>query len=381
MENNLPVQLIKTTALEESAAVAELAGLIKVKNIEGILFFCSSHYDLKKLEFELNSHYSSSYIIGCTTAGEISQKYYSNSIVALVFSSDAFSMNSILIEKIKSFDLSNAMKVASQLESNLSMSQHFDADKMFGFLLTDGLSLNEEKVTSLLYQVMGDINIIGGSAADDLEFEETNIFINNKFHTNAAVILILEVKNDFDVFRMQSFVPTQKELITTEVDFEQRVVKEFNGQPAAIAYANINGLDPNNLGTMDFAMFPLMLNIADQWYIRSISSVNDDKSLQFHCAIDNGLPLRIAIGSDMVNRLKVEVERINQEFEEIYFTLGCDCILRKIEMLDKAFTLGIEELLESINFIGFNSYGEQFNGIHFNQTLVGVVVGKKRKLN
>jgi hypothetical protein len=225
---------------------------------------------------------------------------------------------------------------------------------------------------------MGDINIIGGSAADDLDFKRTYIFYNNTFQSNKSAFMVIEVKDDIEAFRLQHFEPTDKELITTEVNFEQRIVKEIDGRPAAEAYAEINNLNPLKLNTLNFAMFPLMLNVSNEWYIRSIASVLPDKSLQFHCAIDAGLPLCIATGKDIVNKLNDKIKILEEKFERIDFTLGCDCILRRLEIENKGYTKEIEKLLSKINFIGFNSYGEQFNGLHFNQTLVGVVVGKKR---
>lgn len=379
MKHRVPTQILQSTAPDVAVAVSEIKQQISINNIEGIIFFCSSHFNLEDLSTELNNTFICD-VIGCTTAGEITDKYGNNSIVALVLSSDSFAVHSALIDDVKSFNLSQAMKISNEIESNLAFNQHFASDKMFGFLLTDGLSLQEEKITSLIYQVMGEVNIIGGSAGDDLELNQTFVCINKKFHSNAAAIIMLEVKDDFDVFRMQHFVPTNKELIITEVDFENRIVKEINGEPAAIAYANINGLKVNELSNLDFAMFPLMLNIADDWYIRSILNVNPDHSLQFYCALDNGLPLSIGRGIDIVKRLQDEVEKIENQFDEIYFTLGCDCILRRLEIINKGDTKKIENLLTRINFIGFSGYGEQFNGIHFNQTMVGTVVGRKSEV-
>lgn len=371
------VQVLRSTSIDARVAVSEINEQLCIKDIEVILFFCSSHYELNHLSNEIKTHFDC-LSIGCTTAGEVSDQFYSNSIVALVLSSRAYAVQASLIENVENFNLSNAMKLATNAENSLKFNEHFSTKKMFGFLLTDGMSLKEENITSLLYKVMGDINIIGGSAGDDLEFNHTYIFTNHTFQKNAAVFLIIEVKDDFEVFRMQHFEPTEKELITTEVDFEKRIVKEINGQPAADAYAEINGLDANKLKSLDFAMYPLMLNVADEWYIRSISNVLPDKSLQFHCAIDAGLPLCIATGKDMIKKLTAEVEHIEKQFKRIDFTLGCDCILRRLEMQNKGHKKEIEKLLTRINFIGFNSYGEQFNGLHFNQTLVGSVVGKKR---
>ncbi len=376
MKKPPPVQILKSTASDEAVAVSEIKKQIKIDNIEGLIFFCSSYYNLEKLTIELNQAFDCQKI-GCTTAGEIADKYYSNSLVVLVLNSDSFAIHSELINDVQSFTLSEAMKIAADTENNLRFSQQFSSRKMFGFLLTDGLSLKEEKVTSLLYQVMGDINMIGGSAADDLELQQTFVYFDDKFYSNAAVMVTVEVKDDFEVFRMQHFEPTDKELITTDVDFDKRIVKEINGEPAALAYADINGLDSKKLDNMDFSMYPLMLNIADEWYIRSISHVTPENGLQFYCTIDSGLPLSIATGKDLVQRLQSEIEKIEKKYKKIYFTLGCDCIFRRLEIFNKGYVKQVEELLKRINFIGFNSYGEQFNGIHFNQTLVGVVVGEK----
>ena len=35
----------------------------------------------------------------------------------------------------------------------------------------------------------------------------------------------------------------------------------------------------------------------------------------------------------------------------------------------------VEQLLKDLPFVGFSTYGEQFNGIHVNQTLTGVAIG------
>ena len=371
-----PAQLLKSSATDEAQAILDIKKQIEIENIAGIIFFCSSNYNLDKLTIELNQNFDC-LVTGCTTAGEISDKYYTNSIVALALNSDSFAIHSSTIDDVQTFCLSNAMKIASDIESNLKLNKHLTNEKNFGFLLMDGLSMKEEKVTSLLYQVMSSINIIGGSAGDDLKLKQSHIFYDNKFHVNAAIIMVIEVMDDFSVFKTQHFEATKKELITTNVDFKRRIVKEINGEPAAKAYANINDLDYKKLTNLDFSMHPLMLNIADEWYIRSISHVSENNGLQFHCAIDNGLPLNIGTGKDLVQKLQQEIEMIEKQYEEIYFTLGCDCIFRRLEIINKGYISKIELLLSKINFIGFSSYGEQYNGIHFNQTLVGVVVGKK----
>jgi hypothetical protein len=48
------------------------------------------------------------------------------------------------------------------------------------------------------------------------------------------------------------------------------------------------------------------------------------------------------------------------------------------------FQTGLKERVETIfrqnNLIGFNSYGEQFHGVHVNQTLTGIAIGATPKV-
>lgn len=377
MIKNLKVQIIKTDSTEAIEAVFQLQHQIKIKKIAGIIFFCSSNYNLDELSIELSKILDGP-IYGCTTAGEISDTYSADSIVALVLNAEYFAVHANLISDFKNFDLIEAMKIAGDVEKNLVFSQNFITNKTFGFLLSDGLSFSEEKITQLLYQAMEGINILGGSIADDFKLKQTHVYFKNQFIKSSTVLLTVEIKDSFGIFKMQHFEPTDKEIITTKVNFSQRIVEEINGEPAALAYAKINQIDLNDMSNIDFAMHPLMLHVANKWYIRSISKILPNNSLQFHCAIDFGLPLNVGKGKNLVAKLEEEVLQIIARFDEIYFTLGCDCILRKLEIFDKNHTRKVEKLLEKINFIGFNSYGEQYNGIHFNQTMIGITVGKAK---
>ncbi len=379
MDTSLKAQILKTAAVEPAEAVSQLKQQLTIREVSGLLFFCSSNYNLKELSINLSQAFDFP-IVGCTTAGELSDTMESNSIVALAFNANHFALHHHLIENLAEFSLSDAMKITNKIENSLKFSDDYVINKNFGFILTDGLSKGEEKLSALIYQALGGVNVLGGSAADDSS-EKTHVYCSGNFYSNASVFTLIEIKDSFGIFRTQHFISTQKELITTQVDFKNRIVNEINGMPAAIAYADANDLDVNNLSQLDFATYPLMLNIADKWYIRSIAGVNEDFSLQFHCAIDYGLPLSIGKGVDMVKTIEKEVNEIIESFDEIYFTLGCDCILRKLEIVNKSHQKRIMPLLKKINFIGFNSFGEQYNGIHFNQTMVGITVGKAKKNN
>ena len=55
--------------------------------------------------------------------------------------------------------------------------------------------------------------------------------------------------------------------------------------------------------------------------------------------------------------------------------LTCDCILRKLEIVESGLQDRVGDILRANNAVGFNTYGEQFCGVHVNQTLTGIALG------
>jgi hypothetical protein len=179
----------------------------------------------------------------------------------------------------------------------------------------------------------------------------------------------------FKVFKTQHFVATDKRLVVTEADSATRIVTEINGLPAAPEYARILGIDLRDLVPKRFAAWPVVVLIDGTNYVRSIQKVNSDNSLTFFCAIENGLVLRVASGVDLVANLEEVFRQARAEIGTPQFVLGCDCILRKMEIVQSSLTDRVGHVFLQNNTVGFNTYGEQFHGVHINQTLVGIAIG------
>ena len=54
--------------------------------------------------------------------------------------------------------------------------------------------------------------------------------------------------------------------------------------------------------------------------------------------------------------------------------LGFDCILRRLAVERAGMTARMAELFARYRVAGFNTYGEQFSGMHVNQTFVGLAL-------
>ncbi len=366
----------EVTEKNEKKAVEELAEKITQDEMAGVIFFCSSEYNLDKLAREIDNAFSCP-VIGCTTAGEIGTHYQTDGIVGVSFSSNVFRFHSKLIGNLFDCEAARVKKFTDMLKSNLEFSDTINPERMFGFLLIDGLSGLEESVTAAIFSALGGVSVIGGSAGDNLKFEETKIYADGRFVSNAAVFTLIETKLSFKTFKLQHFEPSDIEMVITEADPSKRIVYEIDGGPAVEEYAELVGVKVSDLNAAVFAKYPVMLQIGDEWYVRSIQKANDDGSLTFFCAIENGLVLTIGRGTGLVDTLKDRVDKFTTEFEKIDLTLGCDCILRRLEIFAKKEQNKVEKQLNRINFLGFSTFGEQYNSIHINQTLTGIVLGSE----
>jgi hypothetical protein len=54
--------------------------------------------------------------------------------------------------------------------------------------------------------------------------------------------------------------------------------------------------------------------------------------------------------------------------------LACDCILRRMEALEKQMYGAVSAVLRDHKVTGFSTYGEQWNSMHVNQTMTGVAI-------
>ncbi|MEZ4699741.1 MAG: FIST N-terminal domain-containing protein [Rhodothermales bacterium] len=356
-------------------AVAAFAEQVRQPDLAGVIFFCSANYDLEVIAEGMREAFDCP-VVGCTTAGEIGTAYQANSIVGLGFPSSHFSMHPRLIGSMRDFGLTRAAMLCEEVEPDLVFNERIGAKGMFGLLLVDGLSLLEEQVTANLYNAFNGMSIVGGSAGDDLKFVETLVFVDGKFHRQAAVLTVIETTLPFQVFRWQHFEPTDVDLVVTHSDPEIRTIYELNGGNAGDEYARALGLTRDQLETAIFSLHPLMIQIGDEWYVRSISRMDPDGSLVLFCAIDTGLPLTIGRCVDYIEALDAQIGRLRGEIGQPALTLGCDCILRRLEIFEKGIEGDVSKRLQSVNFLGFSTFGEQINGLHVNQTLTGVAIGE-----
>lgn len=297
--------------------------------------------------------------------------------IAILLPAKWFKVSILTIEKVDTLGMHAVSQLASEHKTNfLATLNTNEPDDIFATLLIDGLTYSEEAVTATLARALDNIPLIGGSAGDDLAFSGTTQIVNGKTFRRAAVITLTHCSLPFSLYTENNFVPTPHKLVVTESDPDHRTVKEFNAQPAAIAYANAIGLAPEQLSSSNYASHAVVVKVGGEHYCRSIQQLNDDLSLTFFCAIDNGLVLTVAKSEGMFRSTQAAIERIEHQVGKIDVMMGFDCIYRKLDAQHRNVVGRMESLYQEHNFVGFNTYGEQFNAMHINQTFTGVAFGQ-----
>jgi len=357
-------------------AVAELRAQIDQPDLALIIFFCSADYDRAELATELNEAFPGVMAIGCTTAGEITPfGYRTGSLTGVSLSRSICHAEVALFDKLGLFAFSHGLDAVRSLCSAMAdvVGDNFAANS-FAMLMVDGMSGTEDSVLSALHAGLVDIPLFGGSAGDNLDFRQTFVFANGRFHADAAVLVMIHTTLPFRVFKTQHFVSSDTKMVITGADPVKRIVTEINAEPAAREFARMIGMEITELSPMIFATHPMVVKVGGADYVRSIQKVNPDGSLSFFCAIDEGLVLSVGRSIDPYENLRQVFEDIESEIGAPQLIIGCECVLRLLEMERRNLKDQMGALLASREVVGFNTYGEQFNAMHVNQTFTGVAL-------
>lgn len=379
----MPAKQGFSAASEPSEAVSDLMRQIGQPEMALVVFFASPSYDRSALALAMRSQLPGIEVVGCTTAGEItSEGYRENTIAAVSFGRDDYRASIRLIPDLDRFRMEHGNHVVQDLFADLGLApptMRSVPHQLFGMLLIDGMSRQEEVVVSSINRFLDPVPLFGGSAGDGLDFGVTWVFADGAFHTNAAVLTLIETNCSFSVFKFDHFRPTDKKMVVTEADPVRRLVMEINAEPAAPAYAKMVGLDEHQLNPTIFAAYPVVVRVGGEYHVRSIQKVEEDGSLRFYCGIDEGLVLTVADGDDIAKNLDAALTRLAAELGSVDLILGFDCILRRLEAEQKQKSLDVSQVLKRHGVVGFSTYGEQYRSMHVNQTFTGVAIGKARR--
>ncbi len=344
-----------------------------------ILFvFHSSRQDASTVASVLAERFPDSLIVGSTTAGEwINSTHQHDTLILLAISTPEIRWSVALADQLDQFDDEAADKLCNDLLDQLGI--HFtelNPERHFCLSFFDGLCKCEENVVPLVSTRLANTPLLGGSAGDDLKFENTYVLINGKACQNAAVFVLADSQLPFKAIKHQHFVTGDLETIITKADISERIVYHLDGIPAAERYAQLLGLNIEDLDALVFSNHPMIYQYQQDCYVRAIAQLGEDNSLIFYCAIEEGMILNLCSHQDMKQRFERALDDITAPANRINIMFMFNCILRRLEAesTDIIKDLACEIGTVSHHAFGFDTYGEQWNGLHINQTLVALAI-------
>lgn len=373
-----PVKTASTSVRDPELAAAALARQLRHEHLGCVLFFCSVEYDLTRLGPALKMAFPGIRVVGCTSAGEITSEGYGRGCIsALGFDARYFAIDCALISELERFTLQDAQQVIDGLLSTCRDARLAPVKgNTFAITLLDGLSSREELVLATLNAALGTIPQFGGSAGDDERLADTHVFFDGHFHSAAATVVLVNTPLDFRVFSTHHMRDQADKLVVTRACPESRTVFELNAEPAADVYARSVGVPVEQLDRRVFALQPLGVRVGGNYFVRSIQRVNPDGSLTFYCAVETGIVMTVMEPGSLLDSVRAQIEASERVVGKPLVTLACDCFLRRLEAELTGQLDDVTGFLRQHKVVGFNTYGEQFNGMHINQTFTGVVIGQ-----
>jgi hypothetical protein len=345
-----------------------------------IIALFSVDYDAGELARGLAEAFPGVTVSGCSTAGGFGPGgLIECGVLLIAFPRDGFRVHTAVIEDVGASGVAKASEIVRGLKAAIGVPDGKLCDRVFGLLLVDGLSNAEETLVAAVHWACGDMQLVGGSAGDGLNFRQTSLIHDGRALKRAAILMMVESAHPFRIFKTSNFEPTPIKLVVTAADAESRTVHELNAEPAAREYAAAIGLMPDELGPFSFASYPLVVKVGGDYYCRSIRNMNPDGSLSFFCAIDEGLVFTVARPKDMLSSTERTLRDIDGALGGIDIAVGFDCVLRRLDAENRQVRRQMEDLYRGFRVAGFHTYGEQHNAMHLNQTLTGIAFGVRRE--
>lgn len=361
---------------DTAQAVAELANAIAQPAPSVVIFFASSRYDLEVLAPALEQTFDCP-VLGCTSAGEFvrGKGYCKGSIVAASIQSDALVVHPHLITPLSMFSLTEAGMIASSFAARVQGGCLLP-ESMFALLFADGLQMMEERLISGLQGAFGSVPVVGGSAGDDMQFVQTSVYYGGAFHSDAALVALFETSLPFSIFQTQHFIRSDRRLQITLASPERRTVHTIDNRRASEVYAEVIGVAESELDDALFSRHPLILRLGGRNYIRALRKAYPDGSLEFNGAIDQGLSIYLGTGNDIVANLENALYESRNDVPNPRLLIGCECAHRRLEVEASGLTDRVQKVLDTVEHVGFHTYGEQVDGVHVNHTFTGVIIGE-----
>lgn len=219
------------------------------------------------------------------------------------------------------------------------------------------------------------IRVIGGTGYADPKTKATFVALDGVVYTNTCVFVFIHNTNGkiFD-YRENIYKQTEHIFTATDVDCENRIVYEYDDEPAAEAISKSLGISKLEIKNT-LIQNPMGRLVDGKLFITAPDKINDDDSISYLSRIYNCTKMILLEADDFDKVWENTKNIVLKEIPKPSFTIAINCTLRnKLFELKNRYDDFTEELKNNYGtYIGFASYGEQMNLTHLNQSLLLIV--------
>lgn len=364
----LPQAIGLGAGLAPDAAAAQIAAFAGPLHPALVLLFASPAAQLAPVSAALRPLLPEGCrLAGCSSAGEITHTGYGQGgLVAVAFPAAGFAVETVSLAQLS---MSGVTRWMADLRAASGRLAREGRANMLALVLADGQSRHEDVLAAALDASLPGLPVIGGFGGNGLTFADVLVMTEGQVTSDAAIICMMATDLPVEELVYAHFSPTAARCVVTSADPASHIIMELNAEPAAQEYARLAGLEPGCLTPVDFARHPLLLRMGRRNHVRAISGVHPDGGLQMLASIDVGAVLTLGRAEDLVRGFADALARLTRPPALI---LGFDCILRRLALEEAGLQDDVAMLHTRYNVAGFNTYGELHDGMHVNQTFVGI---------
>jgi hypothetical protein len=325
-------------------------------------------------------------LLGASTAGEIDRDGMHGGTVVLSGLSGDLEVGIGLGEGLSLDAMTAGLKAAEQAAQQLGLRpEDLDARKHVGVVIDDGFRNKKEELLLGVLERNQSLVLVGGGASDDEwdpEKQSALVHVDGKVATDAAALMVVRTDAPWRALRAHWYEPTGQMLRITKVDRSRFLAVEIDGKPAAERYAEILGLQVDDLDyakPKGFGAQPAALRVGREYFIRAPWKVNPDRSILFTNLLEEGSEYEIMRRGDMIGLTdRFFRDEVPRRVQSPQAALLFHCSGR--HWIAKG--MGMEEKLSasfrdapSFATAGMNVYFETYCGFSINNTLTSLVFG------
>lgn len=217
------------------------------------------------------------------------------------------------------------------------------------------------------------IPIFGGSSGPERSDNKiTYVSLDGVCYRNTCVFVLIKNLQGKIVFVQENlFKNSGKIFSVTDVDVDKRTVYELDNKPAADVLATALDIPLDEL-QRTLAVRPLGRVFNDKIFITEPEKIMSDGSISMFAQVFNNTKLAILERDNIQDVWNRTVQEAKSLLPGNSFGFVINCLARsKLFEQEKLIDDYVKTLSENYgNYIGLSGYGEQYNFVHMNQTMI-----------